>query len=167
MDGKQKRITITVPYTEDPLARADGALWDGRDRTGAAKDGRSIAVLHADIGKELLLAWPGDPDACAYADHRRRGLDARRSIVLRGEDVIVSESWHEADGSEVSCREVRLPFATLVHLAFSGGGDVESKADARDRAAGVDPESERRLTKYLAATAGPVARVELPVRAGR
>jgi len=28
--------------------------------TGAAKDGRSIAVLHADIGKALLAAWPGE-----------------------------------------------------------------------------------------------------------
>lgn len=38
-----KTITLTVPYHEDPIRRADGALWDGRDRTGAAKNGRSIA----------------------------------------------------------------------------------------------------------------------------
>ncbi len=59
-EQKTGTITLTVPWHEEPVARADGTLWDGRDRTGAAKDGRSIAVLHADIGKALLAAWPGE-----------------------------------------------------------------------------------------------------------
>ncbi len=61
-EQKTGTITLTVPWHEDPVARAAGTLWDGRDRTGAAKDGRSIAVLHADIGKALLAAWPGTVD---------------------------------------------------------------------------------------------------------
>ncbi len=64
----QKTITLTVPYHDDPIRRADGALWDGRDRTGAAKDGRSIAVLHADIGKALLASWPGEPEDLSEGD---------------------------------------------------------------------------------------------------
>ena len=66
--GEQKTITLTVPYHEDPIRRADGALWDGRDRTGAAKDGRSIAVLHEDIGKALLASWPGEPEDLSEGD---------------------------------------------------------------------------------------------------
>ena len=65
---ERRTITLTVPFHEDPVARADGALWDGRDRTGAAKDGRSIAVLHADIGKAVLAAWPGEPEDLSEGD---------------------------------------------------------------------------------------------------
>lgn len=83
MDGEQKRITLTVPYTEDPLARADGALWDGRDRTGAAKDGRSIAVLHADIGKALLASWPGEP----ATDYAKRLAEIEAEVARRAKPL--------------------------------------------------------------------------------
>lgn len=66
--SEQKTVTITVPFHEDPIRRADGALWDGRDRTGAAKNGRSIAVLHEDIGKALLASWPGESEDLSEGD---------------------------------------------------------------------------------------------------
>lgn len=78
--SEPRTVTLTVPYHEDPIRRADGTLWDGRDRTGAAKDGRSIAVLHTDIGKALLAAWPGEP----ASDYAKRLADVERHIdVLR------------------------------------------------------------------------------------
>jgi len=49
-------------------ARRRHAVGGGRDRTGAVCGGRSIAVLHADIGKALLASWPGEPEDLSEGD---------------------------------------------------------------------------------------------------
>ena len=87
-EQKTGTITLTVPWHEDPVARAAGTLWDGRDRTGAAKDGRSIAVLHADIGKALLAAWPGE----ATSDYAKR--------LAEIEATFAAWDWHCDDDAD-------------------------------------------------------------------
>ncbi len=81
--SEHKTITLTVPYHDDPIRRADGALWDGRDRTGAAKDGRSIAVLHVDIGKALLASWPGEP----ASDYAKRLAEIEAEVARRAKPL--------------------------------------------------------------------------------
>jgi hypothetical protein len=81
--SEQKTVTLTVPYHEDPVRRADGALWDGIGRTGAAKDGRSIAVLRADIGKALLASWPGEP----AGDYAKRLAEIETEVARRAKPL--------------------------------------------------------------------------------
>lgn len=86
--SEQKTITLTVPFRDDPIRRADGALWDGTGRTGAAKDGRSIAVLHADIGAALLASWPGE----ATSDYAKR--------LAEIEATFAAWDWHCDDDAD-------------------------------------------------------------------
>ena len=80
---ERRTVTLTVPFYDDPIRRADGALWDGRDRTGAAKDGRSIAVLHVDIGKALLASWPGEP----ASDYAKRLAEIEAEVARRAKPL--------------------------------------------------------------------------------
>jgi hypothetical protein len=103
-----KTVTLTVPYHEDPVRRADGALWGGRDRTGAAKDGRSIAVLHADIGKELLASWPGEP-ATDYGK-RLAEIEAWAARLGALEDEQIEDMGYEDLAAELGAAVGYVPW---------------------------------------------------------
>jgi hypothetical protein len=115
-EQKTGTITLTVPWHEEPVARADGTLWDGRDRTGAAKDGRSIAVMRADIGKAMLAAWQGE----AATDYAKRlaEIDARASAATRG-PWPSEEGWHNGGAPS---RTWKIP-------ARQDGAEVEMLAE--------------------------------------
>jgi hypothetical protein len=105
---ERRTITLTVPYHEDPIRRADGALWDGRDRTGAAKDGRSIAVLHANIGKALLASWPGEP-ATDYAK-RLAEIEAWATRLGALEDEQIEDMSYEDLAAELGAAVGYVPW---------------------------------------------------------
>lgn len=105
---ERRTITLTVPYHEDPIRRADGTLWDGTGRTGAAKDGRSIAVLHADIGKALLAAWPGEP-ATDYAK-RLAEIEAWAARLGALEDEQIEDMSYENLAAELGAAVGYVPW---------------------------------------------------------
>jgi hypothetical protein len=74
----------------------------------------------------------------AVIPHEHSTLDARHAIELDGDDAIVSESWHDDDGSEQQRYEVRLPFSQLVHLALNTTLKERQSIDARADWRGVD-----------------------------
>jgi hypothetical protein len=107
-EQKTGTITLTVPWHEEPVARADGALWDGIGRTGAAKDGRSIAVLHANIGKALLASWPGEP-ATDYAK-RLAEIEAWATRLGALEDEQIEDMSYEDLAAELGAAVGYVPW---------------------------------------------------------
>ncbi len=107
--------------------RAAWGAWDEDHRVAA------LRCLLAEEAQTIAVR--------AVIEHPHSILDARHSITLDGEDAVVSESWHESDGSEKKRYETRLPFPQLVHLALNTTPGERDAIDARADWRGVTAES--------------------------
>lgn len=67
----------------------------------------------------------------AVIKHPHSNLDARHTIEQIGEDVEVSESWHDDNGAVIKRYAVRMPLTQLVHVALNTTAEERAQIDAR------------------------------------
>lgn len=94
---------------------------------GCDRAARILREMRGDATLQTRATLPGGVHEGKPYD----GLDARHTAELDGDEAIVSESWHEADGSVRQRFAVRLPFSQLVHLVLNTTAEERAEIDAR------------------------------------
>ena len=67
----------------------------------------------------------------AVIKHPHSNLDARHTIEQIGDEVEVSESWHDDNGDVIQRYAVRMLLSLLVHVALNTTADERAEIDAR------------------------------------